>query len=970
MLQFLQRPVLLGLGLAMAALSSAPKCAAAADAVVPFEGEKSSWHDGFDLYDYMMDEESLNIQPFKRDANENFAVNNPPQGKRRCVVIVPRRPALGNPWSWRGCYWDHQPQVEVELLKRGFHVAYISANATLKPGKQWDAWYAFLTTKHGLSKKPAFVGMSRGGEYSYIWATTNPDKVSCIYADNPGVNLDVLKKLSDLAAADVPILHVCGSIDPLLGRSATTIENIYHQFGGRISVMIKEGSGHHPHSLRDPKPIADFISQSVQPVGRTAPKFLGERTSRMSFYGIENSYRYFSNEGNYLTCRGPWFTACYDRYTFNRSGVEGAITVLVPKTTAPGNPWVFRADGVTREAVVDLGLLAKGFHIVTGPVPYNADGPSLQSWNAVYKLLTESGLSKKLVLEGAGGAAGEAYAWAIANPDKVSCIYAENPVLRCTMTRAQPLDNLSPLAKASVPLLHVCGSLDPMFKDHTRAAERRYKELGASITVLVQEGGGHYPTAPRDPKPVIDFILGHQEAHATRPKATPREGSQSNAINGVGLKSGPSSATRVAQTPVERIRGLTREQIIEQTMKPFRGLSEKGVDCSTLKGKVLCGYQGWHAAEGDDCGRGWYHWTGRNGFKPGSTNVDLWPDVSELDPDERYATPFKTADGKAAEVYSAFNARTAIRHFQWMHDYGIDGVFVQRFAGEVFKPLGLRQFNTVLDHCREGANKYGRTYAVMYDLSGISAGQMGKVIEDWKLLTEKMRITKDPAYLHHNGKPVVAVWGFGFNDRRRYTLKEGLELVAFLKSKEGGDTMVLLGVPTYWRTLERDAVKDKTLLELVLKADIVSPWTVGRYNTPEQAANYAKKTMAPDIAWCEQNGKDYLPVVFPGFSRHNQNRRSAVNSIPRQGGKFLWSQFAAAKKAGATMVYQAMFDEVDEGTAIYKCTNNVPVGETEFLTFEGLPSDFYLKLVGAATKMIRGDNPLTDEMPMLETPEQ
>jgi len=62
----------------------------------------------------------------------------------------------------------------------------------LKPGKEWAAWYAFLTEKHGLSKRPAFIGMSRGGEYAYTWATTYPDKVSCIYADNPGGNHDIL----------------------------------------------------------------------------------------------------------------------------------------------------------------------------------------------------------------------------------------------------------------------------------------------------------------------------------------------------------------------------------------------------------------------------------------------------------------------------------------------------------------------------------------------------------------------------------------------------------------------------------------------------------------------------------------------------------------------------------------------------------------------------------------------------------
>ncbi len=91
-----------------------------------------------------------------------------------------------------------------------------------------------------------------------------------------------------------------------------------------------------------------------------------------------------------------------------------------------------------------------------------------------------------------------------------------------------------------------------------------------------------------------------------------------------------------------------------------------------------------------------------------------------------YATAFKLADGKPAEVYSAFNGKTVIRHFKWMQDYGIDGVFVQRFAGEVFNPPGLRQFNTVLDHCREGANKYGRTYAVMYDLSGMRADKWAR----------------------------------------------------------------------------------------------------------------------------------------------------------------------------------------------------------------------------------------------------
>lgn len=520
-----------------AVLSRSAFCADSSEQYTPFTGEKSGWHDGFERYDYLMDDETLEIQPFRRGEGENFGIADPPPGKHRCVVVVPKQPAAGNPWSWQGCYWDHQPQAEVELLHRGFHIAYISANGNLKPGKQWEAWYAYLTEKHGLSKKPAFIGMSRGGEYAYTWATTHPTQVSCIYADNPGVNPDVLKKLGDLAAADVPILHVCGSIDPLLGRSSNVIETIYRQFGGRISVMIKEGAGHHPHSLRDPKPIADFMVQAVQPAEQTPPpNFLGNKPSRTLFGGIENSYRYFPREQNYITRRGPLFSESFDRYTFELAGIQGAITVVAPqnrrgpspfpmpgeekgtvplsaagsRTATSGRPWVFRADGVNQGSAVDLALLAKGFHIVTGPVPYNGDGPILDNWNAVYKHLVDHGFSTKPVMEGAGGAAGEVYAWAIANPDKVSCIYAENPVLHCTMTKEQPLDNLAPLAKAGVSIMHVCGALDPQLSANTDEAEKRYKKLGGTLTVIRQEGVGHFPTAPNDTGPVVDFILARQ----------------------------------------------------------------------------------------------------------------------------------------------------------------------------------------------------------------------------------------------------------------------------------------------------------------------------------------------------------------------------------------------------------------------------------------------------------------------------
>ena len=115
--------------------------------------------------------------------------------------------------------------------------------------------------EHGLSNKPAFIGMSRGGVNEYDWATANPEKVSCIYADNPAIRPEDFNKLGELARHDVPLLNICGSFDFLLEKHTLAIENRYHQLGGRITVMIKEGTAHHPHSLRNPRPIADWIVQ-------------------------------------------------------------------------------------------------------------------------------------------------------------------------------------------------------------------------------------------------------------------------------------------------------------------------------------------------------------------------------------------------------------------------------------------------------------------------------------------------------------------------------------------------------------------------------------------------------------------------------------------------------------------------------------------------------------------------------------
>ncbi len=430
-----------------------------------------------------------------------------------------------------------------------------------------------------------------------------------------------------------------------------------------------------------------------------------------------------------------------------------------------------------------------------------------------------------------------------------------------------------------------------------------------------------------------------------------------------GATTQPASTTQPAR--ITRTEAIAAMHTLPAPIKRESGPT--AVDSSTLTGKVMAGYQGWFTAEGDGSGTAWQHYRKGGSFGPGHVCIDLWPHVTDLTPAERYATPFRTADGSAAEVFSSHNRRTVLRHLQWMRDYGIDGAFVQRFAVATGDGVSFHHCNTVLDSVREGANRYGRAYAVMYDLSGLRAGHMKDVMEDWKLLHDRMGIGRDvndKAYLHHLGKPVVAVWGVGFDDKRAYTLDECAALVSFLKDDPTyGGNAVMLGVPTGWRTLDRDSIPDPALHATICKADIVSPWTIGRYNTPERAAAHAQQVIEPDLKWCDEQKLAYLPVVFPGFSWHNLKPESRSDSIPRLKGQFLWRQCVEAKKAGARMIYVAMFDEMDEGTAIFKCTNNPPVGESTFVTHPDVPNDHYLWLTGAAAKMLRGELPATDEMP-------
>ena len=388
---------------------------------------------------------------------------------------------------------------------------------------------------------------------------------------------------------------------------------------------------------------------------------------------------------------------------------------------------------------------------------------------------------------------------------------------------------------------------------------------------------------------------------------------------------------------------------LTESLSPYTGPVVEPKDNTTINGKVMCGYQGWFMARGDGYEPGFIHWGGVDRDPPTCT-VDLWPDMSELDADEQFPTNYKHRDGSTAYVFSSTVKKTVLRHFEWMRAYGIDGAWIQRFTGPISNQENWNYQRTcaVLNHCREGANRNGVSFAVMYD-TAFDRPAVDTIKADWTRLINEMKLTTTPAYIRHRGAPVVSLWGYGF-EHRKFDAAAAEELFKFFKHPENGGCTIMLGVPNDWVTWNDDRMR--LLREYV---QIISPWNVGRYGDVAGAKRHFANNWPADLAFCKANDKDYYAVVFPGFSWTNlREGKTPLNQIPRQGGQFLWAQFEEAGRYGMNMAYVAMFDEVDEGTAIFKCTNNPPVGR--FCTYEGLPSDHYLRLCGLGARLLRGED--------------
>ena len=400
-------------------------------------------------------------------------------------------------------------------------------------------------------------------------------------------------------------------------------------------------------------------------------------------------------------------------------------------------------------------------------------------------------------------------------------------------------------------------------------------------------------------------------------------------------------------------------ELAEGWMIPYTGPVYSGdhpVDADSLTGKVICGYQGWFRAAGDPAGRGWGHYV-HGDFT--DLTVEMWPDMLEYTEEEKYPVPgWKHADGSQAYLLSSANKRTVLRHFQWMEAYGIDGVAVQRFIfpGHRFNPT---ESFRIPSYAREAAARTGRAFYIMYDMSGCDTTALIEALtKDWQFFVDSLKITRDDQYLHQGGKPVVGIFGF-FTDRFSAVIADSV-LDIFQNDGPYGAFVAASG---QWPEPEEHLTD---WLKVQERYDAYIPWNIGNYN-----GDYAQtEQWDRDKDRFSANGVLYMPLIYPGFGWDNlMNQPPGTTHKSRLMGDFMWQQFLDAKQLGAEAIYVAMFDEIDESTAIFKVANDVPVNHY-FSDLEGLNSDFYLLMTGFGTRMMRGGVEVPAEMPDFDSQSQ
>jgi dienelactone hydrolase len=322
-------------------------------------------------------------------------------------------------------------------------------------------------------------------------------------------------------------------------QTYTAAREVYRFLGVPERIGIAYRHGGHEHNLIDWTALLDFADWQL----RNRPT--SRRFNELAFPDAPAGYAWRS-PGAPLADPFPGKKSDYhgyNRYDFSVDGCDALV--VAPHQVAAGKPWIWRAEFFDHRPETDLALLERGFHLVYIQVGNTFGCPSaMKRWDAFYAALTRTyGLGKRPVLEGLSRGGLYVYNWAAANPTKVSVIFGDNPVCdfkswpggkgkgpgspddwqqlirdygfaseaEALAYKRNPIDNLAPLARAHVPIIHLAADADEVvpYPENTVLLKERYERVGGVIQVIVKHGFKHHPHGLDDPTPVVEFILKH-----------------------------------------------------------------------------------------------------------------------------------------------------------------------------------------------------------------------------------------------------------------------------------------------------------------------------------------------------------------------------------------------------------------------------------------------------------------------------
>ncbi|MNN24024.1 hypothetical protein D3C81_1374380 [compost metagenome] len=242
----------------------------------------------------------------------------------------------------------------------------------------------------------------------------------------------------------------------------------------------------------------------------------------------------------------------------------------------------------------------------------------------------------------------------------------------------------------------------------------------------------------------------------------------------------------------------------------------------------------------------------------------------------------------------------------------------------------------------------------MYDVSAW-VNMQAEIKNDWLNLMKQY--TQSTAYAKQNGKPVVCIWGFGFNDNNHpWSAAVCLEVIQWFRDQ---GCYVMGGTPTHWRLAQTGGDSRQGYIDVYKSFDMLSPWMVGRIGTIADVDHYAQHIQNADLQFCNLNNIDYQPCVLPGSLQEGQ----------RKHGDFMWRQFYNLTALGVKSMYVSMFDEYNESNQIAKTAatqQDVPVGlGIKSMDEDGTvcSSDYYLRITMDGGKMLKGQIGLSPNRP-------